>query len=569
MKELEQTPSEVAEGENVRPTHPAPLETEEERSENEALQKEPESESDKDGSTNPTEVTAQVNTLDEHPSDGKNQKSKNTDDNQLNVHESPQDNNGVPKKTSAKKTILIAASAIIGLVILGFLVSPKSEPLDASATVSCLSFNYPSTWEEEQIDGGIKYVNYKESGLEAVRAYSTPSSSRAQFSDDEDKGEAMRIDLGLEDEESYFEDDYTHSDLTINGYPATEYEYSAVRDDDVPVRVHGIAILSGPKMHVIQTQADASMHSDQKTMDSILETVTLDVPEHKVTYRDEAGNEVGDGRAYDYGDGATIMLPLYSRNGDYLLSNWSCKNKSVVIEQSDGNTTASNITKDIELVAKTTKCWHVTFTNGDGDTISEVYVETGKSAPAPEEPQKTGFAFNGWDADFSNVTNDMTVNATWRELPKTYSAGSYRVGTDIPAGEYKMTCTGSHAYYCVYPDAAKADILSNGNFTTCSYIKVSDGQLLEVKGATFLDAAGAIPTTTVTGDGIYKIGFDLNPGQYNVVAQTGDMGYYSILSTVDATVSHNIVDNDNFEGNSFISVSNGQYLELSRSAISS
>ena len=147
-----------------------------------------------------------------------------------------------------------------------------------------------------------------------------------------------------------------------------------------------------------------------------------------------------------------------------------------------------------------------------------------------------------------------------------YSAGSYRVGKDIPSGEYKITCSSRYGYYCVYPDSSKGDILSNGNFNTCAYVTVSDGQLLEVTGASFVAIADAKPTSILSGEGIYKVGLDIQPGEYNITAQSGS-GYYAVLGTVDANDSFNIINNDNFEGNSFVTVFDRQYLEISRATI--
>lgn len=166
--------------------------------------------------------------------------------------------------------------------------------------------------------------------------------------------------------------------------------------------------------------------------------------------------------------------------------------------------------------------------------------------------------------DTSSHSQDSSNMPVQNTSSSSYGAGSYRVGKDLPAGEYKLFCSGSHGYFCVYPDTTKADILSNANFTTCTYISVSDGQLLEVSGATFVPSSEATPTSTATGDGTYKVGFDIPAGEYEVVQNGGSMGYYSILDSCDA-VNSNIINNDNFEGNSFISVSDGQFLELSRS----
>ena len=45
----------------------------------------------------------------------------------------------------------------------------------------------------------------------------------------------------------------------------------------------------------------------------------------------------------------------------------------------------------------------------------------------------------------------------------THPAGTYKVGEDIPAGEYKLESSGKGGYYCVYPDTSKSEILENDN----------------------------------------------------------------------------------------------------------
>lgn len=184
----------------------------------------------------------------------------------------------------------------------------------------------------------------------------------------------------------------------------------------------------------------------------------------------------------------------------------------------------------------------------------------------PDEPTfAETSAESSSDSSSSASTESKTTDPTKAQPHK---AGSYRVGTDIPAGEYKINCSGSHGYYCVYPDTTKADILDNGNFTSCTYVTVSDGQLLEVSGATFIEIANAEPTTTISGEGTFKVGFDLPAGQYEVTTIGSGTGYYAILADDNAT-SRDIINNDNFENNSFISLSDGQFLEISRASIKS
>lgn len=140
-------------------------------------------------------------------------------------------------------------------------------------------------------------------------------------------------------------------------------------------------------------------------------------------------------------------------------------------------------------------------------------------------------------------------------------AGTYRIGTDCPAGEYKLTASG-HGYFCVYPDTAKSDILENSNFDKCEYITVEDGQCLVVKNATFVALENAKPSSTLSGNGRYLVGFDCPAGEYRLTQTGGSAGYYCIHD--NSTVNASIVQNNNFDGNDFCTVEEGQYLTLSR-----
>ncbi|MBQ7911796.1 MAG: uL15 family ribosomal protein [Clostridia bacterium] len=84
----------------------------------------------------------------------------------------------------------------------------------------------------------------------------------------------------------------------------------------------------------------------------------------------------------------------------------------------------SNITGTLVVTAKyteTVRSYTVTFNYGDGKTET-VTVEYGKGATAPTDTDKAAtetatYTFKGWDADFSEITSDLTVNAIYDETP--------------------------------------------------------------------------------------------------------------------------------------------------------
>ena len=57
----------------------------------------------------------------------------------------------------------------------------------------------------------------------------------------------------------------------------------------------------------------------------------------------------------------------------------------------------------------------VTFVDWDGKVLKTQSVEHGKSATAPPSPKREGYAFTGWDKNFSNVTEEMTITAQYEK----------------------------------------------------------------------------------------------------------------------------------------------------------
>jgi uncharacterized repeat protein (TIGR02543 family) len=72
---------------------------------------------------------------------------------------------------------------------------------------------------------------------------------------------------------------------------------------------------------------------------------------------------------------------------------------------------------NITIYARWTQHWYtVQFINRDGAPISTMRVPHGGSAIAPPNPSITGWIFIGWDRPFTNVTEDITIRAVYREI---------------------------------------------------------------------------------------------------------------------------------------------------------
>ena len=174
----------------------------------------------------------------------------------------------------------------------------------------------------------------------------------------------------------------------------------------------------------------------------------------------------------------------------------------------------------------------------------------------------------------ANSNKGATTAPTKAEQPKDDSSikeGMYKAGTDIQAGEYVIIAnddTGA-GYIQITKDSTGTlnSIIANENISGRTYVTVNDGEYLTVKDAkTYpLDKAPKVDTSSGTlSDGMYKAGVDIQPGEYKVNSP-GD-GYVEVATNSRHTVN-GIISNDNFSGDKYVSVQNGQYLKISHATL--
>lgn len=196
----------------------------------------------------------------------------------------------------------------------------------------------------------------------------------------------------------------------------------------------------------------------------------------------------------------------------------------------------------------------------------------------------TGFSDSEQCAFFVYGGNDylsdaLTAICNEGELPSTsepagqelgttenpYPAGMYKVGTDLPAGEYMFLATGSaSAYFCASEDANQDRIIENENFDSYFFATVSEGQYVEASRCVFVKAADYFITTDPANlsAGMYRVGTDIPAGEYKLTATSNFGGYYCIYGSSD--IPFKIVNNDNFENTAYVTLLSGQYVILNR-----
>jgi len=175
-------------------------------------------------------------------------------------------------------------------------------------------------------------------------------------------------------------------------------------------------------------------------------------------------------------------------------------------------------------------------------------------------------------ASSKTATPSVAVNATTQteskpEPPKVESLGlapgMYKVGSDIQPGEYVLL--GDSAYFQIASNSTgdMTAIVCNDNFSNRSIVTLSAGQYITVTNARIVPmnlAPKVAPVNNMLSEGMYKVGLDIQPGEYKVIANGS--GYIEVAK--DSKHSMNsIVSNDNFDNERYITIRPGQYIKLS------
>ncbi len=168
----------------------------------------------------------------------------------------------------------------------------------------------------------------------------------------------------------------------------------------------------------------------------------------------------------------------------------------------------------------------------------------------------------------NNTTTDTTKKEEVKEDPikdAKIKAGTYKVGTDLPTGEY-LFISKSMGYVECTSDSSGAleSIVFNDNVKGHTFLTVNDGEYLKIQGGEMYPVAQApsiIPGDGTYKDGMYRVGVDMPQGEYKVVLKNSTLGYYEV-STDSRHVLGSIVTNENVQADGYLTVQNGQYLKL-------
>ena len=134
-------------------------------------------------------------------------------------------------------------------------------------------------------------------------------------------------------------------------------------------------------------------------------------------------------------------------NGSFVVSNdkygWNCfytktvpLNEGINIFYVFAEVDGVSTTYIVELYRN--KMFTVSFNLGNGETIEDQTIEEDKLVTLPDEPEREGYTFDGWDYDFTApVTSSMQISAKWSANTVQYKVEYYK--QNLENDEYTLT----------------------------------------------------------------------------------------------------------------------------------
>lgn len=210
--------------------------------------------------------------------------------------------------------------------------------------------------------------------------------------------------------------------------------------------------------------------------------------------------------------------------------------------------------------------------DGNNDGVAEFYYFDGNgymlsngTAPNGSQVDADGKWIVSGVVQTQNVLPEHEPQLTTvTSIPTTIiGEGTYKVGSEIGAGEYVLLANSSIDGYYERNSDSSGDfdsIIQNGLFSYNTIITVNNGEYLTLNRCT-LSPMSEITQIDYTKGDMFKVGYHIPAGEYKLQSNSDVDAYYAVYNSSD---SKDIVTNDLFKGQTYITVKDGQYLDIDR-----
>lgn len=144
-----------------------------------------------------------------------------------------------------------------------------------------------------------------------------------------------------------------------------------------------------------------------------------------------------------------------------------------------------------------------------------------------------------------------------------YTDGQYKIGEEIPAGEYVFFSTGK------YGGSLKETIDSNGSdrvdseyYNYCTIYTLTEGNYVELKDTMAVPSADVTELLTNKESGAFKVGVHIPAGEYRLINTRTSGGSYKIWASSNIANGDDRISSDYFSTATYVTVHDGEYLYI-------
>lgn len=163
------------------------------------------------------------------------------------------------------------------------------------------------------------------------------------------------------------------------------------------------------------------------------------------------------------------------------------------------------------------------------------------------------------------ISQKIDSTTVFDDYETIYRDGQYKVGTDIPAGEYVFFSTGKFTGTLKETtDSNGSDKVDNEYFSYNVIYTITDGNYLTIKDAFAVPYNEVASLITNKGSGMFKIGDHIPAGEYRLIpTKFGSPSYFGVFSNSELGIREGRIDSDYFTSVTYVNVHDGEYLQIS------
>lgn len=171
-------------------------------------------------------------------------------------------------------------------------------------------------------------------------------------------------------------------------------------------------------------------------------------------------------------------------------------------------------------------------------------------------------------AERDNLISQKTDNASgYGDYETTYHEGQYKIGSEIPAGEYVFFATGDfQGSFKETTDSNGSDRVESEYFYYNYIYTITEGNYITISNAFAVPADQVTELNTKKGYGMFRVGKDIAAGEYQLVPTKFTVpGSFHTYSSSETGLRENRLDNDYFSSITYVNVHDGEYLLIENS----